>query len=272
MRVTSVSARPRFRALLVVLAVISALAGCAPAGDALPVPNAWTAFGPFKKSAEFADVPELPGPAVLELPDGNRATLDADRLLGSGLRLPTREDYEVIDESYLYTQDADGVDGPKGPLIVGLVRTKHLVHFRGYTEYEYVTFVLGISAEDEPRELTRTRIVRNGEHTARFAGRSDLGVVAVELQGDLSPSEIDAHKTVGVDAVRGTSVWTKEEGFPVFGEHTAELLLAASADACASEVQRYNVANGNVVASDKLDNTDPAKGGTCRVPAEVTSN
>lgn len=255
--------RRRVGVCATVLALLSAaiLTGCAPT-DAGTVGQApvvkWVSFGPFEKPAQDANVPDLSGPADLRTPDGDVVHLDANELLGSGRRLPVRDDYRVTAESYSYTKDGDT------PMIVGLVQTVRTVHYRGYTEDEYVSFVLGISTDSTPRELTRTLVFRGGEHTAAIAGRSDLGVVAIHLEGELNSDAPQDSRVVGIDAVRGTQVWTKEHGYPVFGERIATFYVSPSPDLCASEVTRYDVASGIPDSVETFPNTDEKQGGTCR--------
>jgi hypothetical protein len=258
--------RPSTAAVLGALALVLALEGCTLGEDATgdsAASEGWAAFGPFEKPAGHASADDLPGPSEIRLPDGSTARLDAGELLGTGLKLPARDDYEIIAESYLYTLDGDD------PVVVGLVQTTRRMHYRGYTEDEFVTFVLGISTEQEPRELTRTRIMRGPEHTASFAGRSDQGVVAVLIEGTLNSDAPDDSRVIGVDAVRGTEVWVKEHGFPGFGEHTALFFVAPTRDSCASAVLSYTVANGIVISEEDFDDTDPNGDGACRTAAEA---
>lgn len=193
----------------------------------------------------------------VQLPGGGTVTVSADTVLGSGQFLPDRENYAITAVDWTTTMDGETV------VVVGLVQTTHTMHYRGYTEDEFVTFVLGVSADGEARELTRTRILRGAEHTAALAGRSDQGVVAVLLDGELNTNVPRDSRVIGVDAVRGTEVWVKEHGYPRAGDGDAWFYAAASPDACATEVQRYDVASGIVEAAESILNTDPAAGGTC---------
>lgn len=199
--------------------------------------------------------------STVQLPGGGAVTVSADAVLGSGQFLPDRDNYAITAEEWTTTMDGET------PVVVGLVQTTHTMHYRGYTEDEFVTFVLGVSADGEGRELTRTRILRGAEHTAELAGRSEQGVVAVLLDGELNTNVPRDSRVIGVDAVRGTEVWVKEHGYPRAGDGEAWFYAAASPDACATEVQRFDVASGIVAASESILNTDPAAGGTC-----VTAN
>lgn len=194
---------------------------------------------------------------VIKVPGGESVRVDAESLLGTGQHLPDRENYEIVSQRYTTTMDGED------PVIVGLIQAKHTMHYRGYSEEENVTFVMGISAEWDPVERTRTRVFRGGEHQAAFAGRSDQGVVAVLLEGELNTNVPRDSRIVGVDAVRGTEVWVKERGYPRSGDETAWFYASSSPDACASEVQRYDVASGVVESSQSYLNTDVASGGTC---------
>ena len=238
------------------------LSGCAPGGQGGPgSAETWVSFGPFEKPARYADDAALPGPVEIRTPSGDALRLDAAELLGSGRPLADRDNYEVTSEEYSFTLDGDE------PVIVGIVQTTHTMHYRGYTEDEHVTFVLGISADGEPRELSRTRIFRGAEHTATLSGRSDLGVVAVLLDGELNTNVEQDSRVIGVDAVRGTEVWAKEHGYPGYGEGEATFYAADSPEACATEVQRYAVASGIAESTERYANTDVANGGTCRTAA-----
>lgn len=246
------------------------LTGCAaPAGKGEPGEQdehgTWTDFGPFERFEEDSAESARPGQIQLRLPEGDIVELDADELLGSGAELPARDDYAVLSEQYSYTLDGEE------PIVVGLVQTRREMHYRGYSDYEYVTFVLGVSADPSPRELTRTRILRGGKHTASFAGRSDLGVVAVLLDGELNTDSAPDSRVVGVDAVRGTEVWVKEHGYPVYGDGVASFYLAPSPKSCATEVQRYEVATGIIEKNESYPNTDAEQGGTCRTAEEDAS-
>lgn len=231
-----------FGAVACAALLVGAVAGCASGTGGSGSGSAeWADFGPFERPAGEAAEPYLAGPGSIRLPDGTAAELDASELLGGGIALPARDDYEIVAESYSYTQDADG----DSPVIVGIVQTSHEMVYRGYSEFEHVTFVLGISAEAQPREVSRTRVLRGGPHAAAFAGRSDLGVVAVHLDGELVPGGTPESRVIGVDAVRGTEVWVKEPGYPVYGDGTATFLRAPSPDLCVSEALEYDVASGN---------------------------
>ncbi|MGJ0204825.1 hypothetical protein NHL51_11820 [Leucobacter sp. gxy201] len=238
---------PAFRVLGVGVCaalIVGAVVGCVPAGDSAGAASGapeWAEFGPFERPAGDTAEPYLTGPGTIRLPDGTAAELDASELLGGGIALPARDDYEIVAESYSYTQDADG----DSPVIVGIVQTSHEMVYRGYSEFEHVTFVLGISAEAQPREVSRTRVLRGGPHAAAFAGRSDLGVVAVHLDGELVPGGTPESRVIGVDAVRGTEVWVKEPGYPVYGDGTATFLRAPAPDRCVSDALEYDVASGN---------------------------
>lgn len=249
-------------------AAVALLVGCSgsPASDST---SAFVDFGPFGFASERVTESGVNGPGDIRLPDGTLARVNAAELLGTGPEAPPlvdRDNYEVVSEQYSYTLD-DGV-----PVLVGVVQATHTMHFRGYTEDETATFVLAISAEPKPQELARTRILRGGEHTAEIAGRSDHGVIAVLLDGELNSNVPNDSRVVGVDAVRATEVWGKDHGYPVYGDTTAEFYRAASPESCASEVQRYNVANGIPERVDEIPNTDVDSGGTCRTASDKSGD
>ncbi|GAB2559506.1 hypothetical protein [Leucobacter ruminantium] len=259
-----VGGRRRLRAAGVAALWAMLLAGCtASAGQDRQ--GTWSEFGPFERFEAKAAESGQPGPIQMRLPGGVIVDLDAEELLGTGPGLPARDDYTVLSQQYSHTLDGEE------PVIVGLVQTRREMHYRGYSDYEYVTFVLGVSADPSPRELTRTRILRGGKHSASFAGRSDLGVVAVLLDGELNTDSTPDSRVVGVDAVRGTEVWVKEHGYPVYGDGTARFYLAPSPKSCATEVQRYTVATGIAEKIENYPNTDAEQGGTCRTAQEEES-
>ncbi len=245
--------------LVALLATSLASCSLAPgaAGHGEP-PAGWTSFGPFQKPAKFAAGYDFRGPGEIRLPGGIIATLDAETLLGSEVKLPARSDYTVHSEHYTYSYDGGT------PVLVGLIETARTMHYRGYSEEEFVTFVMGVSAEAKPRELARARIFRGGAHESSFAGRSDDGVVAVLLQGKLNTDDTEDSRVVGVDAVRGTEVWVKEHGFPVFGDDTAWFYLAPTPASCASAVMQYRVASGIVISQQDFAQASPDSGGTCK--------
>lgn len=268
-RARRATAGARRRIAATAIAALFVLAGCTPASDRPETDGgAWVGFGPFEVRGGGAASRILNGTSELRLPGGDLATLDAEKLLGSGPDLPPlpdRENYTITDEQYSYTLDGDA------PRLVGVVQARHTMHFRGYTEDEFVTFVLAISAEHEPRELTRTRVLRGGEHTATITGRSDQGVIAVQLEGALNTNVPHDSRVIGVDAIRATEVWGKEHGYSGFGDGTASFYLAPARDACATEVQRYSVANGRAEHTESFANTDVATGGTCVTAAAAAA-
>ncbi|MHA3684076.1 hypothetical protein ACXR2W_07460 [Leucobacter sp. HY1908] len=262
-----VTGRPRSTLALAALFATGALllAGCADNQPGEVESNAsttteWAAVGPFELPERVSTDFGMTGSGDVKLPDGTIARLDANQLLGTGpdlVALPDRDNYKITAEQYSYTYDGDE------PLFVGVVQATHTMHYRGYTEDEFVTYVLGISATADPQELSRTRILRGGEHTASIAGRSDHGVVAVLLDGVLNTNVAQDSRVVGVDAVRATEVWSKEHGYPGYGDGTAMFYLAVNQEACATEMQRYDVASGVIDDIQKFPNTDVETGGVC---------
>lgn len=250
------------------ICTVLTVASCA----SLQGPNeiaSWVAFGPFEARSstklEVQATSAEPGEPLLrkseiKLADGTVAKLDAETLLGSGTGLapiPDRQNYTVTNEQYSYTYDGET------PTLVGVVQASHTMHYRGYSDEEFVTFVLGISAEAEPREISRTRVLRGAEHTATITGRSDQGVIAVQLEGELNTNVPYDSRVIGVDAIRATEVWGKDHGYSNYGEDTAVFFLTDRRENCASEVQIYRVANGLAQSTETYPNTDKAAGGTC---------
>ncbi|GAA2829810.1 hypothetical protein FB468_0323 [Leucobacter komagatae] len=265
MHLTPARTRTRTRTLLLAAAAAATalfLSACSSSVSGGGPSQETAKFGPFEAEAASVSESRINGPTAILLPDDATAELDAAALLGTGAELPPLpdlENYRVTSEQYTYTLDG------KRPVLVGVVQATHTMHFRGYTEDEFVTFVLGISAEEVPREISRTRILRGGEHTATIAGRSDLGVVAVLLTGALNTNVPHDSRLVGVDAVRATEVWGKEHGYPGYGEETATFYLAASPDACATRVEQYTVANGIPESVEEFADAQPGDA-TCRLP------
>lgn len=215
-----------------------ALAGCAETGSGSrgsAGAEDWEAFGPFERPDSSVDAPGLPGPARLLVPDVGEVRLDAAELL---------DGQRVDSQVFTYTFDE------QTPMIAAIVQ---------YTEEgpggsaQHVTQVLGVSAEREPRVTTRTNVYAGAPHSAELAGTSDLGVVAVFLEGELREEEGVMQQLAGVDAARGTWVWAKEDGYPVYGEGTAVFYAADSRDACAARVEEYAVGSGAVRETRAID-------------------
>lgn len=239
--------RSRLLAITVSLLLLGLLAGCMSSGAPGP-DGAWVMFGPFKKRAEF-DEPGMTGPAEVWIPEVGVVELDAATLL---------PDAEVTSERYTYAFDGDT------PIIVGVVQTQQTVYYRRHSETLHLTYVLGISAEREPQVLTTFRAFRGGEHTVSLTGLTDLGVVVIFLEGELVEGEPDSTRLEGVDAVRGTDVWWKQNGYPGGGDGASAFYSATAWDACAQAVEEYAIASGIPIRSEEFPNQDEGAGGACK--------
>lgn len=243
----------RTGALLLGAAVFAAgLGGCA-ASDPAPTPSAspgadWVPFGVFSKPAEFVEEPALPGPADIEVPEVGIVHLDAADFLPD----------EEISAQVFTTTTNESV-----PMIVGVVRS--WTPGGGRELPGHATTVLGIDVTSGEAVLrSKVRAYLGKPHTSELAGRSDLGVVAVAVEGAIDEGDPRViRRTVGIDAARGTHVWSLDGGYPGYGEDTARLLHASSRDACAERVERYHVGSGRIVAVDEVPEGE-AGGAVCQ--------
>lgn len=220
------------------------------AGDAGP----WVEFGAFQKPAAFADQPALPGPANITVPDAGVLLLDASAFLPGE---------EIMQQVYTTSYNENE------PIVIGVVQS--WAPTAGREVEGYATTVLGIDVMGGSAELiSKTRVYMGEPHTMELAGTSELGVVSVAVEGvldDENPEPI--RRTLGVDAARGTHVWSMDGGYPVYGEGTAQLFHATARDACAERVERYHVGSGRILEADEypgaaeLDPAKSAKSGGC---------
>lgn len=209
--------------------------------------NAWVEFGAFEKPAEFAGDPALPGPATIAVPDAGTLVLDASAFLPGE---------DIMQQVYTTSYDESV------PMIIGVVQS--WTPGAGREVAGYATTVLGIEVASGTAELrTMTRVYLGEPHTMELAGRSDLGVVAVAVEGVLDQESPDTiRRTLGIDAARGTHVWSMDGGYPGYGEGTARLFHAAARDGCAERVDRYHVGSGRILEVDEYPGAadlDPAK-------------
>lgn len=216
-------------------------------------PDLWVPFGPFLKPAMFADGPELPGPVDIVVPGHGVVRLDASELL---------PDERMVREVYTFTYDEGR------PVIAGIV------HLRMRDDHddsmEFATVVIGVdvgartrldldagSEADqrrtvaEPILMSRTNVFKGAEHTMSVGATSDLGVVAVLLEGELLPEKGSMRRLIGVDVVRQTEVWFKEGGSPVFGRTDAlwevDETESSGAYHCPHRFEGFAVASGKVL-------------------------
>ncbi|ROR95680.1 hypothetical protein EDD28_0242 [Salana multivorans] len=235
-------ARPARRDGRVVAALVAVLASAALASCAGPgsTPSGrsgeWVAFGPFEKPAELRDEPGLPGPATVRIPGAGTARLDAATLLPGET---------VVSEVYAVTLNE------QVPMLAGIVQVIGPDDAEG--DATLVTVALGIGAEPSPRVLTRTTLFAGPAHTSELAAVSDLGVVAVLVEGELQPGEPATTRTIGVDVARGTQVWWKDGGYVAYGEQEATRYVAAARDACVESVEEFAVASGRTLTTRTYD-------------------
>ena len=200
-------------------------------------PDMWTPFGPFLKPAMFADTPELPGPADIVVPGHGVIRLDASELLPGE---------KIEREVYSFTYD-EGV-----PVVAGIVQVH--IDAEGENTEQLMTSVIGVDVTTAtaagPMLISRTNVFKGPEHTMAVGATSDLGVVAVLLSGRLLPEGGEMQRLIGVDVVRGTEVWFKEGGSPIFGRAEAfwqpEPQGSPPGD-CPGTVQGFAVASGRIL-------------------------
>ncbi len=243
-------------AVLLAGAVVGALlTGCAEPGPSASAPRSmsgepeWVPFGPFERASAFAGTPGLPGPAEISVPGVGVVRLDAAELL---------PDERIESQIYSYTFDE------KDPMVAGLVQFRETDP--DGTE-RYVTHALGISATREPRVATRTQVFSGAPHTSELAGTSELGVIAVFLEGELRSGEGVIQQLAGIDVARGTWVWAKEGGYPVYGEGTAQFYAAAERHGCVESVEEFEVGSGRTIATDSPRESGSGPGECLRLSA-----
>lgn len=203
-------------------------------------PEQWTPFGPFLKPNAFSGATGAPGPVDVVVPGRGDVWLDATELLPGE---------EIESELYSFTYDGDT------PVIAGIVQVRvppeddHPARLR--------TSVLGISmtatGEGGTKAvlLTRTNVFTGVEHTASLGATSELGVVAVLIDGELLPESEQMRRLIGVDVVRGTEVWFKEHGEPLYGEGSA-IWFAGDVEnpgeiGCDGVLEGFSVASGKTL-------------------------
>jgi len=238
--------------VLVALLALCLLSGCTGDGSAGKAPpgasSDWVAFGPFEKPAKFADDPGVTGASEIFVPEVGVVALDAEELL---------PDMKIESERYAYAYDGEK------PIIVGVIQVEQTLYYRRDTEKLKHTYVLGISAEAEPKVISQFRAVRgSGAHSVRLTGLTNLGVVVIFAEGELKAGDPRSTRLAGIDAVRGTEVWRKPGGYPGPGAGTsadpATFYIAPAPDACAEKVEQYEVASGVTIRAEEL------KGATCK--------
>ncbi|MBS1907962.1 MAG: hypothetical protein JST33_15695 [Actinobacteria bacterium] len=212
--------------------------------------DGWIPFGPFQKPAVFVDDAGITGPSDIKVPSGGLIRLDAAEFL------PEMEGYasDMELESQRYTYAFDG----KRPMIVAVIQVAEKLHFRRYVETRHSTYVLGLSAEREPRVLTTwPAYKRGGVHSVSLTRFTDQGVVVVFLTGDLSPGA--PTRLDGVDVVRGTDVWWKQNGYPGLDPRTPTFYSAVGPDACATKIEEFRIASGATTSMQDLHGTAAAE-------------
>lgn len=186
------------------------------------------AWGPFEVPAIFAGQLEISGPTEIQVPDIGEIRLDAADFFPES---------EFTSQWFGYAYDGDM------PLLFG-VFTERIAEAGGVPEH-YQTLIHGIRvnalaaaavANDDatidgaaakiPIEagddlsIISTRLGFSGsEHEVKFAGVSDLGVVALDFTGDIDPEAGITESMIGVDVVRGTTRVGKDRGaFSIWGQ------------------------------------------------------
>lgn len=197
-------------------------------------PEEWTTFGPFLKPAIFEGQTGAPGPVDVVVPDVGVVWLDATELL---------PDERVLDELYSFTFNEST------PVIAGIIRietpegaeTGVEPSAPGNADEERSTSaILGISVEGTARVVTRTDVYTGAGYEISLGGTSTAGVIAVHISGTNGDS---LSRLIGVDVVRGTHVWTKDDGEPVYGVDSALWLEHGD------QVGEFDGASGFSVAS-----------------------
>lgn len=230
--------------------LLASLSGCT---GALGEPGAgtdWVPFGAFEKPDEFAGEVGITGPAKILVPDVGEVPLNAEELL---------PDERVEAEFYAATYDEDV------PIVAGVVQTREVAHYRRHSETRFVTRVLRISTEQEPRVLSDLTVHKGGPYDIVLDGVSDLGVVAVFLEGQLVEGEPGGRTLIGVDAARSTSVWRKEGGVPVVTGGKSYFLPADERGACDDAIEEYDVASGVTERELTPEEYREQTGGSCSV-------
>lgn len=212
-----------------IVAALAALPGCSGPFIEPGAGTDWVPFGPFEKPEEFADDLGMTGPGRILVPDVGEVSLSAEELL---------PDERVEAEFYAATYDEDV------PIVAGVVLTREVAHYRRHSETRFVTRVLRISTEDGPSVLSDLTVHKGGSYDISLDGVSDLGVIAVFLEGELVEGEPGGRALIGVDAARSTSVWQKDGGDPVSSDGRSYFLITEEPGACAKTIEEYDVASG----------------------------
>lgn len=194
------------------------------------------------------------GPSDIRIPNVGVVRLDAEALLpGMAGFAP---DVEVESQQYTYAYDG------ATPIIVAVVQVAEKLHFRRHVETRHSTYVLGLSAEGDPRVLTTWAAYKKGAvHTVSLTGLTDQGVVVIFLEG-MRDGVNDGTRLDGIDVVRGTDVWWRTQGYPGEGGGAPTFYTATAPDVCATKVEEYQIASGATIHTQ--DYPDAGSGGTCR--------
>jgi hypothetical protein len=236
-------------ALVLGIVALCGLTACTDASDLHGSASAsasdagWVPFGPFQKPAEFAQDPGITGAATIRVPGVGDVRLDAAGILPGA---------DIESQRYTYAYDGDH------PVIVAVLQAAEVLHYRRSTETLHVTYVLGLSAEREPRMLTKWTAYKGNPHRVSLTGQTDQGVVVIFLEGRLHDEGEDT-RLDGIDVVRGTDVWWRQHGYT--GAHDAQptFYTATAQDACATQVEQYRIASGVTVG----DARHPGAGDDC---------
>lgn len=274
-----------------------------PADAVPPALEDWVPLGPFFAPAAVSDGQKVPGPTNIYVPEVGEVRLDALSLLADGdasvwiggVRQPDAvvsegpgsdeppSDVQIEEERYSYVFDGDRT------LVAGIVR------FRVPAEEDsantprpeqLVTATLGVDVSGGKARLLNRNHVFTGDasagdpHLSSISGTSRSGVVNVYLEWSEGPdtrggsdpesralgTPVPRSRVVGVDVVRGTEVWFKEGGLPVFGEDRGLWVTGGGARTGAADdtagaasgcrVEGIDIASGRVLWS--AEGTEPA--------------
>ncbi len=214
----------------------------------------WVDFGPFLRRVQFGDRPDLIGPNEILVDGVGAVRIDASELLQGHIPGP----FEVIEEFYSFTHDVDRAEpvlagvttilGPQSkrdaiPVLVPQtwVFGVEFSHLASDTSY--------VNGAPEAEVRVASRVLSGPEHRASLVGRSDLGVIAVQLQGTEELSEGVTERIVGVDVVRSTEVWFREHARAIYGDNTSSYFHFSDAATCSDLVSTFDVATGVVLTT-----------------------